>query len=66
MRSMKQIAFVSTWTAVLAVAGFYLGSTIHGPTVAAMVSTVAGGLGGFGIGWAGLDVMRRWRDARPA
>jgi hypothetical protein len=63
---MRQMAFVSTWTAALAVAGFYLGSTIHGLTLAAMVSIVAGGVGGFGIGWAGLDVMRRWRDARPA
>jgi len=58
---MRQMAFVSFCTAALAVVGFYLGSTIHGPSAAALVPTLAGGLGGFGIGCASLDVLRRWR-----
>ena len=45
---MWQMAFVSTCTAVLAVVGFYMGSTIHGPSAAALLPTLAGGAGGFG------------------
>jgi len=60
---MWQMAFVSTCTAVLAVVGFYLGSTIHGASAAALLPTLAGGAGGFGIGCASLDVLRRWRAA---
>jgi hypothetical protein len=58
---MWQMAFVSSCTAVLAVIGFDMGSTIHGPTAAALLPALAGGAGGFGIGCASLDVLRRWR-----
>lgn len=57
---MWQMAFVSSSTAALAVVGFYMGFTIHGPTTTALFPTLAGG---FGIGCASLDVLRRWRTA---
>ena len=62
---MWQMAFVSSCTAVLAVVGFYMGSTIHGPSAAALLPTLAGGAGGFGIGCASLDVLRRRAAAKP-
>jgi hypothetical protein len=62
---MWQMAFVSSCTATLAVVGFYMGSTIHGPAAAALIPTLAGGAGGFGIGCAALDALRRWRAAPP-
>lgn len=58
---MWQMAFVSSCTAALAVIGFYMGSTIHGPTATTLLPTLAGGAGGFGIGCVSLDVLRRWR-----
>jgi hypothetical protein len=58
---MWQMAFVSSCTAALSVVGFYMGSIIHGPTAAALLPTLAGAAGGFGIGCASLDVLRRWR-----
>jgi hypothetical protein len=58
---MWQMAFVSAWTAVLAVVGYYLGSTVHGPSVQALICSLAGGAGGFGIGCSSIDVLRRWR-----
>ena len=61
---MLQLAFVSTWTAALAVLGFWVGSTIHGTTLAAFVPTVAGAAGGFGMGCALLEVARRARSSR--
>ena len=64
---MWQLAFVSTCTATLAVVGFFMGSTIHGPSVAAFLPSLAGGAGGFGIGCAVLDLVRRMRTGpRPA
>ena len=63
---MGQLAFVSTCTAVLAVVGFWVGTTVHGSAAAALVPAAAGGAGGFGIGCAALDVLRRWRAARAA
>jgi hypothetical protein len=63
---MGQLAFVSACTAVLAVAGHAMGVTLHGQTAAALVPAVAGGAGGFGIGCAALDVLRRWRAASAA
>ena len=59
---MWKAAFASTCTAALAAAGFWIGVTIHGPAPAAIVPTLAGAAGGFGIGWASLDVLRRWRS----
>jgi hypothetical protein len=63
---MFQLALVSTCTAVLALVGHQLGVTIHGVGTAALIPAVAGGLGGFGIGCAALEVLRRWRVARSA
>lgn len=60
------MAFVSGCTAAFAVVGFYLGLTVHGVLSAALVPTVAGAAGGFGVGCASLDVLRRWRAAQPA
>jgi hypothetical protein len=60
---MGQMAFVSAWTAALAVVGYHLGAAVHGPSVQALVCATAGGAGGFGIGCSGLDVLRRWRVA---
>ena len=59
---MLQLVFVSSCTATLAVSGFYLGSTIHGSAVTALIPALAGAAGGFGIGCASLDVIRRWRE----
>ena len=59
--SMTAMLFVSASTAALAVVGFHLGYVIHESAAAALVPTLAGGAGGFGIGWSGLDVARRWR-----
>jgi hypothetical protein len=58
---MRQMAFVSAWTAVLAVVGYFMGSTLHGPTLTALIPAIAGGAGGFGIGCASLEVWRRWQ-----
>jgi hypothetical protein len=55
------MATVSAFTAALAVAGFWIGSTIHGTVLAAAVPTVAGAAGGFGIGCGLLDIWRRAR-----
>lgn len=63
---MAQLAFVSACTAALAVVGHAMGVTLHGQTPAALVPAVAGGAGGFGIGCAALDVVRRWRAAPQA
>ncbi len=62
--SMVKMAFVSSCTAVLAVIGFYMGFTISGPTLSALVPAIAGGAGGYGIGCALLDVANRWRMTR--
>jgi hypothetical protein len=59
---MRQTVFISTTTAILAVLGFCLGITIHGPGIVAWIPAIAGGAGGFGIGCAFLHVVRRWRD----
>lgn len=59
---MAHLAFVSACTAVLAVVGHHLGVSIHGTAPAALIPALAGGLGGFGIGCAALDVLRRWRE----
>ena len=61
---MFKLAFVSSCTAILAVVGFYMGFTISGLTLSALVPSIAGGAGGFGIGCALLDVANRWRVAR--
>ena len=61
---MLQMAFVSGCTAALAVVGFSMGHTVHGLSPATLVTTLAGAAGGFGIGCASLDVLRRWRAAR--
>jgi hypothetical protein len=61
---MPQLALASTLTALLAVAGFYLGLTIHGHPLAALLPTAAGALGGFGIACAAIDVTARWRRAK--
>ena len=61
---MRQLMFVSMCTAVLAVVGFCIGITIHGPTLSALVPAIAGAAGGFGFGCATLDVIRRWRASK--
>ena len=58
---MSQLMFVSICTVVLAAVGFCIGFTIHGETIWVSVPTIAGAVGGFGIGCAALDVIRRWR-----
>jgi hypothetical protein len=63
---MKQLALASTLTSLLAVTGFYLGLTIHGNPLAALLPSAAGALGGFGIACAALDVHARWLHARKA
>jgi hypothetical protein len=62
---MWQMAYVSAWTAVLAVVGYYMGSTVHGPSVLALICSSAGAAGGFGIGCSSIDVLRRWRATSP-
>ncbi|HUR55351.1 MAG TPA: hypothetical protein VMZ71_14555 [Gemmataceae bacterium] len=63
---MRGMAFLSGSTAAFGAVGFYTGCTIYGPTSAALVPTLAGAAGGFGIGCAVLDVLRRWRAARAS
>ena len=58
--------FTLTCTALFGIAGFWLGCTIHGVSAAALVPTLAGAAGGFGIAGASLDVLRRWRLATAA
>jgi hypothetical protein len=58
-------AFLLACTAALGAVGYFIGHTIHGLTPAAVLPTLAGAAGGFGIGCASLDVARRWRLARP-
>jgi hypothetical protein len=62
---MWRLAFVLACTAALSVVGLVVGLTVHGSTTAAIIPTVAGGMGGFGIGSACLDVLRRWRSCGP-
>jgi hypothetical protein len=61
---MFQLAFVSACSATFAVIGHDLDVTIHGTGWAAPIPAVAGALGGFDIGCASLDVVRRWRLTR--
>jgi len=61
---MYQLAFISALTAAVAIVGHSLGVTIHGPGAAALVPAIAGAAGGFGMGCAVLDVVRRWRSSR--
>ena len=57
---MWHTAFVTACAVLLAVIGYQFGYTIHASVAAALVPAVAGGLGGFGIGFASIDVWRRW------
>ena len=50
-------AYVVACTAGFALTGFYLGATIHGAANAALPA-VSGALGGFGVGWASIGVLR--------
>lgn len=59
---MWQMAYASVWTAALAVVGWYMGSTVHGPSVQAMICAAAGGAGGFGIAAASLGLAQRLRE----
>ena len=63
---MSQLMFVSICTVVLAAVGFCIGITIHGATIWASVPAIAGAAGGFGIGRAARDVIRRWRLSKAA
>ena len=63
---MRQLMFVSTCTAVLAVVGFCIGFAIHGATIWALVPAIAGAAGGVGIGCATFDGIRRWRALKTA
>ncbi len=63
---MWKLAFVSACTAALAVTGFWIGYSVHGAEPAAIIPTLAGAAGGFGIGCAGLDMRERWRRSRAA
>lgn len=48
-------------TALFASVGLVLGAAIHGPSPWALVPVASGAAGGFGLGWAGLNVLDRWR-----
>lgn len=61
---MRHLIFVLICTAVLAAVGYCIGFTIHGPTLSTIVPTIAGAAGGFGVGCATLDVIRRWRATK--
>ena len=63
---MPQLMFISICTVVLAAVGLCIGITIHGATIWASVPGIAGAVGGFGIGCAALDVIRRWRVSKTA
>ena len=45
---------------VLAAVGYSLAFTIHGPSIRAAVSTVAGGTAGIAMAWASINVRERW------
>jgi hypothetical protein len=53
---------VSSFTVALAAVGFYLGTTIHGASWLAFISTVAGGAGGCLASVVAFDLWRK----RPA
>jgi len=55
--------FMLACATLFGIAGFWLGYSIHGASAAALVPTLAGAAGGFGIAYASLDVLRRWRPA---
>lgn len=60
-RGMMKTVTTSLVTVAIAAAGFYLGTTIHGASWLAFVSTVAGGAGGCLASVAAFDV---WRTRR--
>jgi hypothetical protein len=61
---MAQLTFVSACTAVLTIAGCWIGFAVHDLTAAAIIPALAGAAGGFGIGCAMIDIARRWRECR--
>ena len=60
MRSL--VIFLST--AFFASVGLAIGAAIHGTSPWTLVQVISGAAGGFGIGWAGLGVVDRWRALR--
>jgi hypothetical protein len=63
---MRSLAIVLS-TACFASVGLALGVAVHGPSPWALVQLTSGAAGGLGIGWAGLNVVDRWRAShRPA
>ena len=49
-------------TALFASVGIAIGAAIHGPSPWVLVQAAAGAAGGLGMGWAGLNVVDRWRE----
>ena len=65
---MRTAAIASAYTAAAAVAGFYLGASIHGPSPSALIPALAGAAAGFGVGcgWCHLLERRRAAQVTPA
>lgn len=55
---MWRISLIGVSTLVLALVGLYIGATIHGLTVRALLACICGAAGGFGIGVIAFDIWR--------
>jgi hypothetical protein len=60
---MKPLVLLLSTTLFMAI-GLALGVATRGPSPWALVQLTSGAAGGFGIAWAGLDVVERWRSLR--
>ncbi len=56
---MWRITLISVSTLALALLGLYIGLTIHGANLRALLACISGAAGGFGIGVIGFDVWRQ-------
>ena len=56
---MWRMILIGLSTLLFGAIGLYLGLTIHGSAVRALLACVSGAAGGFGIGVIGYDVWRQ-------
>ncbi len=57
-----KLTFLTACTAALGVAGLRIGHLVHGAAPMTAVACIAGAAGGFRLGAAVLDVLRRHRE----
>lgn len=61
---MWRIGLIGISTLALALVGLYLGATIHGLTLRALLACISGAAGGFGIGVIGFDIWRHQQQLK--